>query len=109
MDIGSTMRQLGYPQVPPAARGANRATAQRCREMKSSALPHTAFAGDDGMRVRILRAAFRAFTENGYAGTSTLQIATQAKVSKRDLYAIFPNKQAMLVACIKTRLERMRM
>ena len=61
------------------------------------------------MRARILRAAFQAFTENGYAGTSTLQIATRAKVSKRDLYAIFANKQAMLVACIKTRLEKMRM
>jgi AcrR family transcriptional regulator len=61
------------------------------------------------MRGRILRAAFKAFTENGYAGTSTLQIATQAKVSKRDLYAIFANKQAMLVACIKTRLDKMRM
>jgi AcrR family transcriptional regulator len=77
--------------------------------MKTSALPHIASAGDDETRARILRAAFKAFTENGYSGTSTLQIATQAKVSKRDLYAIFANKQAMLVACIKTRLERMRM
>ena len=65
-------------------------------------------AGDDDMGARILRAAFKAFTENGYAGTSTLQIATRAKVSKRDLYAIFANKQAMLVSCIKTRLEKMR-
>lgn len=61
------------------------------------------------MRARILRAAFKAFTENGYAGTSTLQIATQAKVSKRDLYAIFASKQAMLVACIRTHLDKMRM
>jgi len=77
--------------------------------MKTSALPHAASIGDDEMRQRILRAAFKAFTENGYAGTSTLQIATQAKVSKRDLYAIFASKQAMLVACIKTRLDKMRM
>jgi len=61
------------------------------------------------MRERILRAAFEAFTENGYAGTSTLQIATLAKVSKRDLYAIFVNKQAMLVACIQSRLDKMQM
>lgn len=62
------------------------------------------------MRARILRAAFKAFTENGYAGgTSTLQIATRAKVSERDLYAIFANKQAMLVPCVSTRLEKMRM
>jgi AcrR family transcriptional regulator len=77
--------------------------------MKTSTLPHAASAGDNEMRERILRAAFMAVTENGYAGTSTLQIATQAKVSKRDLYAIFANKQAMLVACIKTHLDRMRL
>jgi len=76
--------------------------------MKTSALPQAASTSDE-MRERILRAAFKAFTENGYAGTSTLQIATQARVSKRDLYAIFASKQAMLVACIKTRLDKMRM
>ncbi len=59
-------------------------------------------------RVRILRAAFEAFTERGYAGTSTLDIATRAKVSKRELYALFGSKQAILVACIATRTDRMR-
>jgi len=58
---------------------------------------------------RILGAAFKAFTENGYAGTSTLEIATRAKVSKRDLYANFGSKQAVLVACIKNRTARMRL
>jgi AcrR family transcriptional regulator len=58
------------------------------------------------IRGRILGAAFRAFTENGYAGTSTLDIATRAKVSKRDLYANFAGKQEMLVACIRSRAER---
>lgn len=60
-------------------------------------------------RQRILRAAFQAFAEKGYAGASTLLIATRAKVSKRDLYAMFPSKEAMLVACITSRSERMRM
>ena len=54
------------------------------------------------MRERILLAAFAAFIERGYAETSTLEIATRAKVSKRELYALFGNKQAMLVACITT-------
>jgi AcrR family transcriptional regulator len=58
---------------------------------------------------RILAAAFKAFTEKGYAGTSTLEIATRAKVSKRDLYANFGSKQAVLVACIKNRTARMRL
>ncbi|HEV2300497.1 MAG TPA: TetR/AcrR family transcriptional regulator [Stellaceae bacterium] len=61
------------------------------------------------VRSRILGAAFSAFTERGYAGTSTLDIATRAKVSKRDLYANFGSKQAMLLACIKSRAERMRL
>jgi AcrR family transcriptional regulator len=60
-------------------------------------------------RERILGAAFKAFTENGYAGTSTLEIATLAKVSKRELYTLFGSKQAMLVACIAARVTRMRL
>jgi len=66
-------------------------------------------AADTPMRRRILSAAFEAFVEEGYAGTSTLDIATRARVSKRDLYAHFGSKQDMLVACIKSRAERMRL
>jgi len=61
------------------------------------------------MRERILGAAFKAFTENGYADTSTLEIATRAKVSKRDLYSNFGSKQAILIACIASRAQRMRL
>jgi AcrR family transcriptional regulator len=53
------------------------------------------------MRQRILGAAFKTFTEKGYTGASTVEIATLAKVSKRDLYAKFGSKQGMLVACIQ--------
>ncbi|MBV8494603.1 MAG: TetR/AcrR family transcriptional regulator C-terminal domain-containing protein [Alphaproteobacteria bacterium] len=65
-------------------------------------------APDNPMRGRILGAAFHAFVEDGYEGTSTLDIARRAKVSKRDLYAHFGSKQEMLVACIKSRADRMR-
>lgn len=58
---------------------------------------------------RIIGAAFSAFMELGYTGTSMLEIATRAKVSKRDLYANFPSKQAVLLACIATRAARMRL
>lgn len=58
---------------------------------------------------RILGAAFEAFTGDGYAATSTLDIARRAKVSKRDLYANFGSKHAVLVACIKSRAERMQL
>lgn len=77
--------------------------------MKVSAVVRTPPDSESGARKRILSAAFRSFTENGYAGTSTLQIATLAKVSKRDLYALFESKQAMLLACIKSHADKMRM
>src|SRR5215470_17091388 len=48
------------------------------------------------LRERILGAAFCAFQENGYAGASMLEIATRAKVSKRELYAVCEDKAALL-------------
>ena len=57
---------------------------------------------------RILAAAFTAFTERGFAQTSTLDIATRAKVSKRELYALFDSKHDMLVACITSYAEKLR-
>ncbi len=58
------------------------------------------------MRERILKAAFAAFTKSGYAAASTLEIATRACVSKRELYALVGNKQEMLIACIRERAKR---
>ena len=61
------------------------------------------------VRERIMGAAMQAFMELGYAEASTLEIATRAQVSKRELYALFGSKQAMLAACITYRAQRMRM
>jgi len=64
--------------------------------------------GDEtAVRERILEAAFAAFMESGYATTSTLEIATRARVSKRELYALVGNKQEMLIACISERAKRL--
>ena len=60
------------------------------------------------VRARILEAAFAAFTKRGYAASSTLEIATRARVSKRELYAVVGNKKEMLIACISARAERLR-
>ncbi len=62
---------------------------------------------DTPVRDRILEAAFAAFMKNGYATTSTLEIATRARVSKRELYAVVGNKQEMLIACISERAKRL--
>lgn len=65
-------------------------------------------SGDESVvRERILEAAFMAFKESGYAAASTLEIATRARVSKRELYALVGNKQQMLVACIQERARRL--
>ena len=62
---------------------------------------------DAAVRERILDAAFAAFRNGGYAASSTLEIATRARVSKRELYALVGNKQEMLIACISARAKRL--
>jgi AcrR family transcriptional regulator len=59
------------------------------------------------VRQRILKAAFAAFMNSGYATASTLEIATRARVSKRELYRLVGNKQQMLIACISERAKRL--
>lgn len=59
------------------------------------------------VRERILKAAFDAFMEGGYSTASMLAIATRARVSKREIYAIIGNKQELLTACISERAKRL--
>jgi AcrR family transcriptional regulator len=59
-------------------------------------------------RERVLSAAFAAFMEKGYAGTSTLEIATRAKVSKRELYQVCSDKSGLLRDAITERARQMR-
>ena len=63
--------------------------------------------GETAVRERILAAAFAAFMKGGYATASTLEIATRARVSKRELYELVGNKQEMLIACISERAKRL--
>jgi AcrR family transcriptional regulator len=63
--------------------------------------------GSAAVRERILTAAFEAFMERSYAATSTLEVATRARVSKRELYALVGNKQQMLIAAIGERATRL--
>jgi len=64
-------------------------------------------ADETPVRQRILEAAFSAFMEHGFAAASTLEIATRARVSKRELYALVGSKQQMLAACISERAKRL--
>jgi AcrR family transcriptional regulator len=63
--------------------------------------------GEAWVRKRILKAAFAAFTRGGYVPTSTLEIATRARVSKRELYRLVGNKQETLIASISERAKRL--
>jgi AcrR family transcriptional regulator len=64
---------------------------------------------ETAVRARILDAAFAAFMSGGYAATSTLEIATRARVSKRELYALVGKKQEVLIACISARATRLQL
>jgi AcrR family transcriptional regulator len=81
------------------------------RSEKPSLTPDAAPApaSETPVRERILAAAASAFMERGYERASTLDIATRARVSKRELYALFDNKHAMLAACIGERARGMRL
>jgi AcrR family transcriptional regulator len=77
--------------------------------MTTASTPHRRqdSGGETTLRGRILEAAFSAFMKSGYAATTTLDIATRARVSKRELYALVGNKQKMLIASIEQRAKRL--
>lgn len=83
-------------------------TKQKSRKRAPPAPAPEEARAPDSKRQRILEAAFSAFMETGYSATSTLEIATRAKVSKRELYALVGDKQNILVCCISERARRMR-
>jgi len=54
-------------------------------------------------RWRILHATFAVLTEQGYAGAKMTEIAARARVSLRELYALFGNKRGILAALVAER------
>jgi AcrR family transcriptional regulator len=76
---------------------------------KLASKPRRESSDETAVRERILDAAFSAFMERGFAETSTLEIATRARVSKRELYALVGSKQEMLAACIRARAGRLQL
>ncbi len=55
----------------------------------------------------ILSAAGDVFRVKGFQRATTLDIATAAGISKRDLYALFPSKDALLDAMIRSGTDEM--
>jgi len=63
---------------------------------------------DDPRAAAILAAAFEAFVEGGVAATTTLDIARRARVSKREIYALFGSREALFAALVRRRAQVMR-
>ena len=72
-------------------------------------VPTGTMSSPPSARERILAAAMETFMERGFANATTLEIATRARVSKRELYALVGNKEQMLATCIAARGDRMRL
>jgi AcrR family transcriptional regulator len=75
--------------------------------MKKAATYDSPLAALEPRRRQILEAAYDVLADRGYAGASTLEIATRARVSKRELYAEFGNKAGILSALIEVTAARM--
>jgi AcrR family transcriptional regulator len=59
-------------------------------------------------RVQLLEAAVVEFAENGYHGTRTADIAARAGVSQPYVYALFPDKRTLFLACHDSTTERIK-
>lgn len=54
-------------------------------------------SSEEGVRERILKAARKLFARRGYEGTTTKDLASQAKVAEGTLFRYFSNKKAILI------------
>ena len=59
-------------------------------------------------REDLIEAAITEFARHGYGDARTADIAKRAGVSQPYVYALFPDKQALFVACYERVVERMR-
>lgn len=59
-------------------------------------------------RADLLEAAIIEFAESGYHGTRTADIAARAGVSQPYVYALFPDKRALFLACHDYTTERIK-
>jgi AcrR family transcriptional regulator len=62
----------------------------------------------DQRRQDLLQAALITFAENGYHGARTSDIARRAGVSQPYVYALFPDKRALFLACNDWTADRIR-
>ena len=66
------------------------------RNLKKCSLQKSKTSEQD-VKERILKTATRLFARRGYEGTTTKDLASQAKVAEGTLFRYFPNKKAILI------------
>src|SRR5271163_2920364 len=59
-------------------------------------------------RAELLEAAVIEFAENGYHAARTADIAARAGVSQPYVYALFPDKRALFLACHDSTIDRIK-
>ena len=59
-------------------------------------------------RDQILAAAFAEFAAHGYHAAATADIAGRAGISQPYIYALFPDKKALFLACHERAMQRLR-
>lgn len=59
-------------------------------------------ASREATRLRILEAALRMFSQKGYSGATTREMAREAGVSEMTLFRHFPSKEALFEAVLST-------
>lgn len=82
---------------PAADDGSGGATRKRTRRLSAQE-----------RRADLLEAAVIEFAESGYHGTRTADIAARAGVSQPYVYALFPDKRALFLACHDYTTERIK-
>jgi TetR/AcrR family transcriptional repressor of mexJK operon len=74
-------------------------------KQSGSANPAPQDNSKEGRTSRIIAASLEVFSEFSFQDATTGEIARRARVSKRDIYAHFPDKHALLIATLNKALQ----
>ncbi|MDT7707907.1 MAG: hypothetical protein QOG20_3514 [Pseudonocardiales bacterium] len=76
------------------------------RHSDRSAAPGVGRPRDPGVDERVARAAADVFGQEGWAGFTVDAVARRAGVGKASIYLRWPNKEALLVGALSSRIDR---
>jgi AcrR family transcriptional regulator len=62
----------------------------------------------EARRASVLRAGVRVFADRGYYGTTTTQVAQEARISQAYVYRLFPDKETLYLTVLEHAFDRIR-